>query len=361
MEKMKGRFWRYAYSTLRRTLRKWYRRLFGIRKQPQPQKSIEQSENTPLTDADYEYFFMQLLEGVEHGWRQEQVLRVFEALAERTDVEVWIAWLRGFGDRLLASQSPNRQLATRMVHLGDVGCGEFGDIAKEIGIKLLARAPQSYQDSSSLLDGGDPQEAQAWFYQGIQQFNNGDYQAAIVSYDKALAILPEAHEVWYNRANALFKLGRTYDAIASYDKALQYKEDKSDAWNNRGNALFKIGRSEEAIYSYDKALEIQPNYQQAWYNRGVALGHVGRLEEAIASYDKAVAIEPKDDQAWFNRGLVLGNLGRLEDAIASWDKALALQPDRYEAWYNRSVALSNLGRSEEAIDSWNKAQALKPE
>ena len=356
---MKGRFWRYAYSTLRRMLRRWFRRP-GIGKKPEPTKSTKQLELQPLNDADYEYFFMQLLEGVDHGWRQDQVLRVFEALAERTTVEQWIAWLRGFGEKLLTSPIPNHQLANRMVHLGEVGCGEFGEIAKEIGVKLLARAPHSYQANNSFVDTGDPQEAQAWFHQGIQRFNNGDFQEAIASYDKALAILPDSHEVWYNRANALFKLARTQDAIANYDKALEFKQNKYDAWNNRGNALFKLGSTEEAIASYDKALEIEPNYQQAWYNRGVALGNVGRLEDAIASYDKAVVIQPKDDQAWFNRGLVLGNLGRLEDAIASWDKALDLKPDRYEAWYNRSVALSNLGRNDEALASWNKAQALKP-
>lgn len=342
---------------VKQKLGKWFRLWFGTHETTESPKPTNTTENAPLNDADYEYFFMQLLEGVEHGWRQDQVLRVFDALAERTSVIKWIQWLRNFGDNLLASATPNTQLATRMVHLGNVGCGEFGEIAKQIGTKLLAKTPQ-LQENDLEMDAGDPQEAQAWFYQGLQQFNIEDFSGAIASYDKALAILPEAHEVWYNKANALLKLGRIEDAIASYDKAVEHKPDKYEAWNNRGNAFFKLGRMEEAIPSYLKALEFQQSYQQAWYNLGVALGNVGRLEESLGAYDQAVALEAKDHQAWFNRGLVLGNLGRLEDAIASWDKAIEIKPDRYEAWYNRSVALSNLGRNEEAIASWNKAQAF---
>ena len=360
MQKTIGRIWRYAYGMLRRTIRRWFRRYFGTSKQPQPIKPAQTKEIKPLTNADYEYLFMQLLEGVAHGWRKEQVLRVFAALTERSSEQEWMAWLRGFGEKLLASPAPDRQLATRMVHLGKIGCGELSEIAQQIGSQLLALAPDSTQEDRSNLDGGDPQEAQAFFYQGIQQFNNEDFVGAIDSYDKALAIIPDASEIWYNRANALFKLQHIEESIANYDIALEYKPDKYEAWNNRGNALFKLERVEEAIASYDIALQLQPDYQQAWYNQGVALGHIGRLEKALMAYDQAVALNPKDHQAWFNRGLVLGNLGRLEDAIASWDKALEIRPDHYETWYNRSVALTNLGRNEEAIASWDKAEALKP-
>lgn len=356
------RIWRSAITGVRKTLHLGIGLESEDKKKPQITEVTPEQESNPLTDADYEYFFMQLLEGVEHGWNQAQVLRVYDALSERTTSEEWIAWLRRFGEKLLASPVPNEQLARQMVRLGEVGCGTFGTIALGIGATLLAKTPEIPEVElveDVALANNKTQEAQEWFHRGIEQFNAGDFLGAVASYDKAVTIVPNAHEVWYNRGNALFKLGRTQDAIASYDKALALKPDKSEAWNNRGNALFNLGCVEESIASYDKALEIIPNYHQAWFNRGVLMGNLGRLEEAIASYDKALEIKPEDDQAWFNRGLVLGNLGRLEDAIFSWDKALEYNPQRYEAWYNRSIALNNLGRTEEAAASLNKATALK--
>ncbi|GAC1453950.1 MAG: hypothetical protein NVS2B14_22130 [Chamaesiphon sp.] len=91
----------------------------------------------PLKDADYEYLFVQLLEGVAHGWQQARLMHFFEALGERSNTELWIDWLRRFGERLLASATVNKDIAARMVQLGEVGCGEIGEVAYEIGMQLL--------------------------------------------------------------------------------------------------------------------------------------------------------------------------------------------------------------------------------
>ncbi|AFZ12269.1 hypothetical protein Cri9333_1374 [Crinalium epipsammum PCC 9333] len=93
----------------------------------------------PLEDADYEYLLMQLIEGVAHGWQQQRILKFFDALEYRTTQEEWLAWLRRFGDRLLTSSVPNNDLAARMVQLGEIGCGEIGVMAYDIGMQLLTR------------------------------------------------------------------------------------------------------------------------------------------------------------------------------------------------------------------------------
>jgi tetratricopeptide (TPR) repeat protein len=343
-----------------RSLLSWFRHSFNEGKQPQRQEATRKLDTKPLTPGEYEHFFIQLLEGVEGGWERVQVLRALQGLSHRTTEAEWVTWLRGFGEIVL-TLPPNRQLATRMVKFGEINCGELSQISLEIGRQLLEKIPQEDPDvKEKTQQPSDIETAQSWFHLGIEQFDTGNFQAAIASYDKALAMAPNTSEVWYNRGNALFQLERLEEAIASYDKALAFSPDKQDAWNNRGNALFKLKRMEEAIASWDKAVAIQPTYHQAWYNRGVALGHLGCLEEAIASYDKVLEIIPDNHQAWFNRGLVLGNLGRYEEAIASWDQSLEYQRDRYEAWYNRGVALNNLGRTEEADASFQQAEAVKP-
>jgi tetratricopeptide (TPR) repeat protein len=362
------RTWRLTSNQLKRKLRQWLKPWLSQKPKNYqvPQSYTPQPDSTPFDSTDYEYFFMQLLEGVDHGWRTKQVERVFAALSERSTEAEWIDWLKEFGDRILAAPTANEHLASQMIRLGELGCGTFGKISREIGFSLLARSPQSYIYSQEFyrepeIIESPAQKAQNLFHQGVEQFNGGDFWTAITTYDQALEILPNANEIWYNRGNALFKIGKATEAIASYEKALEFKSDKYEAWNNRGNALFNLGYIQEALESYNKAVEIQPQYHQAWFNKAVLLGNLGRLQEAIVSYDKALEIKPHDDQAWFNRGLVLGNLGNLEEAIASWDKALEINPERYEAWYNRSVALNNLGRTEEGNASLEKAMALKPD
>lgn len=347
-------------ESVRRSLLKWFRPAVEANKSPQHRQLNRKSNNQPLTPREYEHFFMQILEGVEGGWGRVQVLRALAALSHRSREADWVAWLRSFGEELLASPVPNSQMARRMVQLGEIDCGELCSVAGDIGSQLRQRVAETFPGAAAEETKSPIQQAETCFQQGIELFNAGNYGGAIAYYDRALAILPGAPEIWYNRGNAFFHLARYEDAIACYDKALEFKPDKSDAWNNRGNALFKLERMEEAIAAWDKTVELSPNYHQAWYNRGVALGYMGCLLEAIESYDRVLAIKPDDRQTWFNRGLVLGNLGRYEEAIASWDQALEYQPDRYETWYNRGIALKNLGRTEEAEASLKQAEALKP-
>ncbi|WP_449419612.1 tetratricopeptide repeat protein [Phormidium nigroviride] len=204
-------------------------------------------------------------------------------------------------------------------------------------------------------------EAKEWFARGKEQFERGDFDDAIASWDKAIEIKPDLHQVWSLRGIVLDDLGRNEEAIASLDKAIEFKPDLHDAWYLRGLVLFKLGRIEEAIASYNKAIEIKPDYHDAWYFRGMALDDLGQFEEAIASYNKAIEIQPDYHEAWYLRGVARGNLGQFEEAIASYNKAIEFKPDLHDAWYNRGGALFNLRQFEEAIASYNKAIEIKPD
>jgi tetratricopeptide (TPR) repeat protein len=197
--------------------------------------------------------------------------------------------------------------------------------------------------------------------QGNIFYADQNHEAAIESYDVALAVKPDDHAAWYNRGVILARLGRHEAAIESFDAALAVKPDDHVAWSNRGLSLDNLGRHEAAIESFDAALAVKPDLHEAWYNRGVSLDNLGRHEAAIESYDTVLAVKPDLHEAWYNRGVSLDNLGRHEAAIESYDTALAVKPDLHEAWYNRGLSLDNLGRYEAAIESYDAALAVKPD
>ncbi|PAX56989.1 tetratricopeptide repeat protein, partial [Brunnivagina elsteri] len=291
----------------------WLKRIWQRFKGKKQAVSLQKSDAKEkprwlLTDAEYESLFLQLLAGVnDEGWSRG---RVSGFLAGKNIVESdLVGWLRRFGERLLARDGENRELAMRMVRLSEVDCGVLGEVAGEIGRELLGREGETEEEEKG--------EAEVWFERGLQQLEVEDYEASIVSFDRALKIKPDLHEAWYKSGNALVDLGRNEEAIASYDEALKFKPDYHQAWYNRGNALANLGRNEEAIASYDEALKFKPDDHEAWNNRGVPLANLGRNEDAIASYDEALKFKPDFHQAWSNRGNALANLGRYEDAIAS--------------------------------------------
>lgn len=100
----------------------------------------------PLTDTDLEFLFNQLIEGVHQARGQSWAQKWLDNIEHRVSTERWVEWLRRFGQRLLASPTPNNELAARLVQLGELGVGEVGDVSYEIGMQLLTRlSPQAIQ------------------------------------------------------------------------------------------------------------------------------------------------------------------------------------------------------------------------
>ena len=319
-----------------------------------------------LTDAEYEAKLMELLEGVNPGWGRGDVAEFL--LAKRIKNGDLAAWLRRFGDRLLAGGHGDaaatdavvslQKLARRLELLGRVAIGELGECAGNVGREILVEFSSSSVEGDEVGD----REAEEWKKRGNEQYMKGNFEWAIAFWDKAIEIKPDYHVAWYNRGVALGNLGRFEEAITSYDKALEFKPDLHEAGKNRGIALlYNLGRFEDAITSYDKALEIKPDDHEAWNDRGIALRNLGRFEEAIADFDKALEIKPDNYVARHYRGISLYMLGRFEEAIVSYDKALEIQPDYYVARHYRGISLYMLGRFEEAIVSYDKVLKFKPD
>jgi tetratricopeptide (TPR) repeat protein len=323
------------------------------------------ADRQPLNDTEYEHFFMQLLDGVSQGWGRVHVDRFFTALSDRATEIQWSSWLRHFGTRLQQSETPNRELAVRLLQLGDVGTGEIPRMAKEIGTSLLVKeglTPQEVDLQSTrpeLLEKESSDTIETAVKAGWELLEADNPQAALDTFDRALEGEENLYRAWVGRGDSLVHLNRLEEGIAAYDRALAIKPDYSTAWSHKGDVLYDLQRIDEALSSWEKALEIEPNDAQTWTNKGIALGlKLGRWEEAIVCWQKALELDPSDSDTWFQCGLAHGVLQRWEEAIACWDKTTELKPDFRDAWINKGTALQKLGRYTEAIEANNHAIAL---
>lgn len=198
--------------------------------------------------------------------------------------------------------------------------GDAAPLSQEA--RLVAQVVAEKEEEARRQFGGAVGDADMYLRLGNVAFNGKSYIEALLHYDMALALAPDAAVTWYNRGNALAGgLGRHRDALASYDKALALNPKFADAWTNRGITLGDLGRYNEALPNFDQALALKPAYAEVWSNRGGALWKLGRHQEAVASCDKALALKPDYAGAWYNRGLALDRLGRHLEAVESLKKA----------------------------------------
>ncbi|MBW4644047.1 MAG: hypothetical protein KME23_13845 [Goleter apudmare HA4340-LM2] len=121
-------------------LKGFFQSLFGRKPKPSGlQRDVQKEPAPPLNDTDIEFLFNELLEGVHQARGQAWAQKWLHNIEHRISTERWVEWLRRLGEKLLASPAPNNELAARLVQLGDLGVGEVGDVAYEIGMQLLTR------------------------------------------------------------------------------------------------------------------------------------------------------------------------------------------------------------------------------
>ena len=343
----------------------WFQRLFGLdtpatrrRQRVSLSSSTEpRAELPPLGDADYEFLFMQLLEGVAHGWPSERISKFLGDLTGRITDEQWVNWMRRFGERLTASPASNNELATRMVRLGELNRAPLADTAYEIGMQLLFRDRQS----DAVKDPSPPPPP-------IETPPDEEpVEPQPVTLDELYDLLQQDQGLVQQLA-AQLQINATDPQVIIQElinKSMainQTEPDTADGWFDLGVQQQTSGDSIGAIASYDRCLEFDPHASAVWSNRGVALADLGRYDESIACFERVLQIEPTEHWAWNNRGHALAELGRYDEAIASIQEGLKyIQPTgQPESWGQLHRALGNAyyekGRATlYPHDSWRKA------
>ena len=96
-----------------------------------------------LSDADYEFLFNQLLEGISHGWHNRRIVKFFNQLGDRGKQEDWIVWLERLRPKIITLPiQSKRQLGTIMIRLGELTqsapeVSKIGGVSNRIGRELL--------------------------------------------------------------------------------------------------------------------------------------------------------------------------------------------------------------------------------
>jgi CHAT domain-containing protein/tetratricopeptide (TPR) repeat protein len=234
-------------------------------------------------------------------------------------------------------------------------------------------AIETYQQAAQL----EPQNSQVLYGLGLAFYQLERYQESIEYFTQALQIKPDYIWAFLWRGRAYQQMKLIDQGTADFKQAIQVKPQDYQDWRGQGDALNELQRYEEAVTSYEKALELQPHDPGVWDNyriallallelspyeilcrRGRKLFDLNRYEEAIACYDKALKIKSDDPDILYNRGNALLHWGRYGDAIASYDSALALAPRYIVAWNGKGNALRSLERDEEAIKAYDQALQL---
>ncbi len=133
--------------------------------------------------------------------------------------------------------------------------------------------------------------------EGIDAYNQGDYNNALKLFIDAQLDHPDSPDILYNIGNAYYQTGDFEAAARSYKEALkaENKQIQQKAHYNLGNADFRKQRYEEAMKNYEAALELNPEDADARQNLEFVKKMMDEIKEQQKQQQKQS--DPKDQNS----------------------------------------------------------------
>ena len=116
----------------------------------------------------------------------------------------------------------------------------------------------------------ESKDAKTNYLLGMTHIQTGDFNQAILYFNKAIELDPTEPVFYSNRGAAYAAKGRNDQAISNWTKALEINPKFSSAYYNRGRTFCAMKQYDKAIHDLDKALEIDPRHGRPYHERGIA-------------------------------------------------------------------------------------------
>ncbi|MCU0465104.1 MAG: hypothetical protein MUF38_11105 [Anaerolineae bacterium] len=253
------------------------------------------------------------------------------------------------------------------------------------GIKLLEEAGKL-----------DPMNAQIFGLMGRAYQMEDNNKAAILNFQKAVALNRSDHEsmgrmaacqlelAQFNEAEVamnyvinLFQkqnepLPEQYRAVAqavSIMKARHEAETEFKRSPRKNAALDSVPAAKSgleavkekakhdpagAMNQFDALLKAHNNIAELYYSYAASAGTLGVLDRAMYAYTIAILLDPRFTDAYLNRASIWNTIGRFHDIIADMDTVLAYEPNNLDAYVGRGMGYQLKGDMASAMRDYEK-------
>ncbi len=183
----------------------------------------------------------------------------------------------------------------------------------------------------------DADNAEAFTTRGVAYFELKEYANALLDYQQALKLNPNAYRPYYNRALLKTAQGDIQSALSDYSEAIRLAPDTarratSETYLNRGQLFALQNQTDPALTDFDQSIRLNPRNALALYNRGNLRFTLKNLPGALADFQACVAVDPSFGKAFYGLGLAQVLANQRDAACLSLKQAQKLNyPDAASA------------------------------
>lgn len=174
---------------------------------------------------------------------------------------------------------------------------------------------------------------------GNYHLDNGDYEAALAEYTRALDYDPKSWVAFLLRAYLYQLQSKNALAIKDLDKTIELNPTV-EAHVMRGVAYAFSGDDDAALKDYVTAVRIDPGYGSIYKQRAYIYLRRGKFSEAEADIQEAMRLLPDDLEVQHSFGDVLYYGGKIQAAKRQWEKTCTIADvEMTSDWQQRLAAI----------------------
>ena len=171
----------------------------------------------------------------------------------------------------------------------------------------------------------------AWNNLGILAAREGNLDAAIQQFQRALQIDPE-HSIALQNLGSAYRQKKDWPAAKqALEHSLALNPEDAEANYTLGMVYAQQNDAEHAYEYLQKALAARPVYPEALNNLGILHLRMRRPEEAIRSFEECIRVAPAYDQSYLNLARVYAIEGDREKAKSTLQQLLQMHPGHSQA------------------------------
>jgi tetratricopeptide (TPR) repeat protein len=159
---------------------------------------------------------------------------------------------------------------------------------------------------------------------------------------------PDQWTSHYNMGNYHLSRGEFKEAVVSYQAALKLEPQAVMAMVNTSIACAQMGDNDRAEKSLQDALKIAPDNAAANFNMGLVKAEKNDSRQAEEYLKKAIKADPQMAQAAYNLCIITAK-DRINEALTWCRKAAELRPQEPKYAYTLAFYLNEKGEKDEAV------------
>ncbi len=232
---------------------------------------------------------------------------------------------------------------------------EIGKIQEEMG--KYDAALQSYDKALALTGPGN------WLRKDLHQriigiyTHNGDWPGLIVYYEGKLAQTSNDVELIGLLANAYIENEEVDEGIAKYQKGLELAPTDTGLRLNLIAVFRNIERFAEAAAEYEILSEAQPDDFGIYRELGELYLLLEDESRAKATYQRMINRDPDNAGTYLILAEIYTGHEWIDDAVAAYEKAISLAPDNLDYIEYFGEFYFHQGNREQTVEAWNRMVA----